>query len=135
MLVAIESQLETGGPVPERAALVTQPLAELCLSIPSWLWCQDGYNRVIARKAFASMLPAQVAWRRSKGAPAHFVTALYEANRGIIGPFLTDGLLASQGLIDRDAVLSALALTGPIKGHDHFRLLGLADVEAWARSL
>jgi asparagine synthase (glutamine-hydrolysing) len=90
---------------------------------------------VVARRAFAPVLPPAIAWRRSKGSPDHFVSALYEGNRQVLGELLGEGLLASHGLIDRDDVLAELSREGPIKGHEHARLLQIADVEAWARSL
>lgn len=136
LLITVENLLETTcGPVPERSPLIAQPLVELCLSIPSWFWCAGGYNRAIARQAFAPMLPPEIAWRRSKGAPDHFVAALYEANRTQLADFLADGLLASQGLLDRSAILAELSRTSPIRGHNHVRLLKIADTEAWARGL
>jgi asparagine synthase (glutamine-hydrolysing) len=136
MMAVVESLLETAdGDIPEWAPLMNQPLVELCLSIPSWFWFEDGHNRVIARRAFAKDLPREIIWRRSKGSPDGFVARLFEANRAGLRDLLCDGRLAGEGLIDRDAVHRALARPGPVKGHDHIRLLRIADVEAWVRGL
>lgn len=136
LMIAVENLLETAdGALAECAPLIAQPLVELCLSLPTWLWCRDGYNRVVAREAFASRLPREVVWRRTKGTPDGFVTRLYEANREGLAELLGNGLLADQGLLDREAVLAALSQAGPVKGHDHLRLLRIADVEAWVRWL
>eukprot|EP00456_Euglypha_rotunda_P074755 TRINITY_DN6868_c0_g1_i1.p2 TRINITY_DN6868_c0_g1~~TRINITY_DN6868_c0_g1_i1.p2 ORF type:complete len:108 (-),score=25.69 TRINITY_DN6868_c0_g1_i1:10-333(-) len=40
--------------------LLSQPVVELCLTLPTWAWQADGQNRVIARKAFADLLPSQI---------------------------------------------------------------------------
>lgn len=135
LLVAVENLLETSdGALPERAPLMAQPLVELCLSIPSWQWCRGGHNRAVARQAFAGMLPGEVTWRRSKGTPDSFVARVFEANREVLADFLGAGALAAQGLLERDAILAALARRGPVTGFEHMRLLRIADVEAWLRS-
>jgi asparagine synthase (glutamine-hydrolysing) len=135
LLIVVENLLETSnGPVPDFAPLMAQPLVELCLSIPSWHWFDNGHNRVVARRAFQDRLPAEIAWRRDKGSPDGFVAQLFEANRDKLTDLLVDGMLAEEGLIDRDAVQTALSLERPVKGHDYIRLLKIADVEAWARA-
>ncbi|MGK4422636.1 asparagine synthase-related protein, partial [Klebsiella pneumoniae] len=59
--------------LPTVSPLLSQPLVETCLGVPSWLWFEGGRNRVVARRAFAGDLPADVIWRRSKGTPDSFV--------------------------------------------------------------
>lgn len=136
LMIAVEGLLETAdGAIPEWAPLVAQPLVELCLSIPSWQWYEDGHNRAIARRAFCHRLPAEIAWRRDKGSPDGFVARLFEANRQILRELLLDGRLAGEGLLDRDALQRSFAREGPVKGHDHNRLLRIADVEAWVSLL
>lgn len=136
LLVGVENLLETAdGEIAERAPLMAQPLVEMCLSLPSWQWCSGGHNRVLAREAFSPLLPREVAWRRSKGTPDGFVAKLYETNRTGLAELLADGLLANRGLIDRDAVLAATSRSGPVTDRDHLRLLRIADVEAWLRSV
>lgn len=136
MIAVVEALLETSDMgLPERAPLMNQPLVELCLSIPSWLWFEHGHNRVVARRAFASDLPPEIVWRRSKGTPDGFVARVYEANRAELRTLLCDGKLAAEGLIDTDAISGLMSRPGPVKGHDHIRLLRIADVEAWIRGL
>lgn len=81
--------------------LISQPLLECCLQIPTYVLSHGGTDRTIARAAFRDILPPEIAQRSSKGA----VTGLfYEAvygNRQRIRPFLLDGLLAEEGLLDR----------------------------------
>src|SRR3546814_10234900 len=36
------------------APLLSQPVVELCLSIPGWQWVAGGSDRAVARQAFAS---------------------------------------------------------------------------------
>lgn len=135
LMIAVENLLETcAGPLPELAPLVAQPLVEHCLGIPSWQWVHAGHNRWAARLAFAGRLPEAILARRSKGTPDSFSAALYETRRLEISEFLMDGVLARQGIVDREALGRALADPSPVKGHDHLRILSIVDVEAWARA-
>ncbi|MCW3835024.1 asparagine synthase-related protein [Sphingomonas canadensis] len=137
LLLAMANHMEPLAPelgMPLLSPLMSQPLVELCLGIPSWWWCRGGNNRMVARRAFAGDLPVSVIARRGKGTPDAFAIALFEANRAQLRELLLDGLLARHGLIDAVAVEAALADQRPIAGHGYSRILQLADVEAWARS-
>lgn len=137
LLLAMANHREPLAPaiaLPLLSPLMAQPLVEHCLRIPSWWWFRGGNNRAVARAAFARDLPAATIARRSKGTPDSFAMRLFEANSSLLRSMLLDGLLAREGLIDREAVEHALTESGPIRGHGYARLLQLADVEAWARS-
>jgi asparagine synthase (glutamine-hydrolysing) len=136
IMAVVENLLETSdAQIPERSPLMAQPLVELCLSVPTWLWFDRGHNRALARQAFADRLPAEIVWRRSKGTPDGFVARLYETRRAELRALLCDGRLAGEGLLDTASIDRTLRRPGPVKGHDHIRLLRIADVEAWVRSL
>ncbi|WP_161601892.1 MULTISPECIES: asparagine synthetase B family protein [Sphingobium] len=124
----------SGGPIFMVSPLLSQPLVELCLAVPSWMWCAGGVNRALARAAFERDLPRQIIQRRSKGSPDSLLLAILELNRPALIKWLCDGLLASRNIIDVDSVRAQLARSGPTTGTDYIRLLDLADVEAWARS-
>ncbi|BBE35604.1 asparagine synthetase B family protein [Sphingosinicella microcystinivorans] len=135
LMIAVENLIETWpGPLPELAPLMAQPLIEHCLGIPSWEWVHAGHNRWAARQAFAERLPRMITARRSKGTPDSFSAALYETRRSMLSEFLLDGVLVREGILDRAALENTLRDTTPVKGHDHLRILALADVEAWARA-
>ena len=110
-------------------------MVEAAIDIPAWRWCAGGQNRVVARAAFADMLPAEIIERRSKGTPDGVAAAVFERHHRQIGAFLCEGLLASNAMIDREAIASACATDGPVRGYDYIRLLSLCDVEAWARGI
>lgn len=119
--------------LPTVAPLLGQPLVETCLRVPSWCWFEDGRNRAVARRAFASVLPDEIAGRRSKGSPDGFLGEICERHGAALRDMLLGGLLARQGIIDAAAVERALDAAGPMAPADFGRLLRLADVEAWAR--
>ncbi|EZP82438.1 Asparagine synthase [Novosphingobium resinovorum] len=114
--------------------LLSQPIVEACLTIPTWLWCKNGVNRAVARAAFKEMLPPQVISRTSKSGPDSFVHEIYRTYRARIRESLLDGLLAANDVLDRTAVEHALKLEPVELGETLYRLLDIADAEAWARS-
>ncbi|WP_439570802.1 asparagine synthase-related protein [Sphingomonas sp.] len=113
--------------------LLSQPIVEFCLAVPSWRWCEGGENRALARRAFADRLPTCVIERRSKGAFDGFCARLFDRNRGLVGELLLEGGLAGQGILDRAAVEAAIRNPAP-SGELVMRLLALVDAEAWLRS-
>jgi asparagine synthase (glutamine-hydrolysing) len=113
--------------------LLSQPLMETCLGTPTWLWVRGGRDRAVARAAFAGMLPEQILQRRGKGRLEAMFLRGYRAIRPQLEPFLLDGALAAQGIIDREAVRRFLALEQPAEG-GHIRMLEIVAAEQWLRS-
>lgn len=135
MIGAGQSYVETldpRSPSPIVAPLLSQPLVETCLRIPSWLWFGEGLNRYAARQAFASELPERVIFRHSKGTPDSFTAEIFETWRPQIRELLADGELARQGVIDRAAVLEVLDDPRPPRDSRFRRVLQFAEAEAWA---
>ncbi|MFP5433749.1 MAG: asparagine synthase-related protein, partial [Alphaproteobacteria bacterium] len=134
LIVAAQTWAEASdlhSPVRHASPLATQPVVEACLRVPSWWWFENGRNRVIARKAYAARLPAEIIERRSKGSPDGYIAALYTANRTTIRAMLLDGRLRAAGMLDVPALERALGESGPLRGTAYHRLMRLADVEAW----
>lgn len=123
-----------GTAVPRFSPLMSQPLVELCLSFPTWLWCRGGINRALARAAFADVLPSAVLRRTSKAGPDSFIRSLFAAKRERLRDMLVEGHLAEQGLIDRSAIAAAMATDVFSADAIAYRLLDLGEAEAWARS-
>lgn len=120
--------------VPRFSPLMSQPLLELCLRIPTWLWCKGGLNRSLARQAFAAELPNSILTRTVKAGPDSYIRALFARNREAIGEALIEGVLMREGLLDRSALERALAIDAWSDGSLVYRLLDLAEAEHWARS-
>jgi len=114
--------------------LLSQPLLELCLAVPSWLWCSGGVNRSLAREAFRDNLPVTILARRSKAGPESVLRAVFRRNRELIREMLLGGVLADRGIIDIKAVELALQVDEQADDPIINRLLDLAEAEAWARS-
>ena len=117
---------------PILSPLLSQPIVECCLAVPTWHWCDRGRNRAVARSAFAGRLPRIAIERRSKGSFDGFCARLVHVNRALIGEMLIDGRLAGQGIIDCKAIASALAHPSP-SAATVSRILTLVDVESWVQ--
>jgi asparagine synthase (glutamine-hydrolysing) len=90
------------GPYPERTMpLVSQPLVELCLRIPTYVLIKNGMDRATARRAFAPDLPPEIVKRRNKGRIDQHVRNLLDVNLDFVRDFLLNGRLVKEGLLDR----------------------------------
>lgn len=136
LALIMRAQLHCHGPTTRCkrfSPLMSQPLLELCLSLPTWLWCHGGINRALARKAFASELPAVLHRRTSKAGPDSFLRAIFDRNRGIFRELLTGGMLDQAGLLDMTAVDRALQTDRDRDDPVIYRVLDLVEAENWAR--
>ncbi|WP_129793874.1 asparagine synthase C-terminal domain-containing protein [Sphingosinicella sp. CPCC 101087] len=114
--------------------LLSQPVMETCLAIPSWMWRAGGVDRAVARQAFARDLPEVVVRRRTKGSPDSFAAQLLDHYRGRIRERLLDGRLIGQAMLDRAALEEALRGGVAQGGEARMRILELLAVEAWLDS-
>jgi len=88
---------------PEKVCpLVSQPLIEVALRIPTYVLISGGRDRAIARRAFADAVPAEIIRRRTKGNVDNHSRALLDKNLGFARDVLLDGLLVREGLLDRE---------------------------------
>ncbi|MGF7151540.1 asparagine synthase (glutamine-hydrolyzing) [Sphingomonas zeicaulis] len=113
--------------------LLSQPIVEACLAVPSWQACAGGRNRAHARAAFAGDLPRDIIGRRGKGGPDSFAVAILRTRLRDARAMLLDGLLARHGIVSRPALEAALTEQAIMRGDDYVRILLLLDTEAWAR--
>jgi asparagine synthase (glutamine-hydrolysing) len=120
------------GDAPETVnPLLSQPLVELCLRLPSWVLTHGGRGRALARRAFAADLPQEIATRRSKGGMEEHIKAVLLNNIDLARSMLLDGQLVRRGFLDRtrlEAALSGRPTTLPAHiGQLHVYL----GMEAW----
>ena len=118
---------------PIHSPLLSQPIVEFCLAVPTWRWCDGGRNRAVARDAFADRLPRLLLERRSKGSFDGLCAQLFHLRRRLIGDMLTDGILAKRNLIDAEGI--GRALENPFPPAETIgRVLAIVDAESWASS-
>jgi asparagine synthase (glutamine-hydrolysing) len=113
--------------------LLSQPIIEACLAIPTWHWISGGRNRSIARQAYGGILPQQLLNRRSKGGPNGFAYRLMNAHRQTLKDLLVGGLLSQNDIIDREAVAELFQGDMALSANNCFHLSFLVEAENWCR--
>lgn len=116
-----------------RLPLLSQPVIEACLRVPTWMWIQGGRNRSIARAAFSDRLPDLILNRRSKGGFVSFCGGVYERNKSAMLEFLAQGRLHESGLLDIDALIHFINTPLPSRDHSFMRIFDLCMIESWVR--
>jgi len=111
--------------------LASQPVVQLCLSIPTWEIIAGGRNRAIVRTAFSRLLPPAITQRTLKGGPDSFAIKVIEKNLNLVRERLFCGHLARKGYLDADALDACLHPGRVQRGGLYMRLLFLLDTEAW----
>jgi asparagine synthase (glutamine-hydrolysing) len=117
--------------IPTINPLAAQPVIEACLGVPTWLMCRGGHDRSVARAAFSSVLPAEIAWRRSKGGPDGFAIDLLRRSLPVVRERLLTGHLANAGILDLEMLDRSLSDASLSRDWDYPRLLSLLDTDAW----
>jgi asparagine synthase (glutamine-hydrolysing) len=114
--------------------LLSQPLIEACLRIPTYFMAFGGRDRAAERAAFASDLPRAIASRSTKGALDSYMQQLQRRNLPFIKSMMLDGLLVREGLLDRASVEASfnagLTSSRPLSELFVYHL----STEAWLRS-
>lgn len=117
---------------PHVAPLHSQPILELCLSIPTWMWIDGGRNRAVAREAFKRSLPPIITERIGKGGPGGFSLSIYRRHRKKLHEALRDGVLARAGILDLRLLDAPEDISW--RGTERVqRILALGAAERWAR--
>jgi asparagine synthase (glutamine-hydrolysing) len=114
--------------------LMSQPLIETCLRIPTWLWPTGGVNRALARAAFADRLPPGILQRTTKAGPDSFIRNAFRTHYRQLRELLVGGLLAENGVVDTAGIERAFVTSSEGDGDMIYRLLDLVEAENWSRS-
>ncbi len=124
-----------GGTELERTSvLMSQPLMELCLRIPSYVWISGGRDRAVARRAFADVLPPEIVRRTQKGAIDRHNRRLLDENAAFIREMLLDGLLVNAGLLDREKLALYMSPDTSSAGYEYNEVLRQhLCTEVWLR--
>jgi asparagine synthase (glutamine-hydrolysing) len=113
--------------------LLSQPLVELCLRIPTYILIRGGHDRALARRAFRDDLPREIVRRYVKGRADQYVRNILDANLPFVREFLLDGLLVKRGLLDRANLELYLSERSPADAQYNEILKEHLATEAWLR--
>lgn len=127
-------QAQPGATAPEIVApIYAQPMVEVALRIPADVLFANGQERGLARCAFRGAVPQPILSRIWKDRAGNFHEELIHRNRDWLREIFLDGVLVSEGLLDRGALERALA-PGLVKSEVFpGELLRHLDTEIWAR--
>jgi len=115
--------------------LMSQPLQELCLKLPTYVLTHGGRGRALARQAFADRLPPEIATRRSKGCTTDHVADVLQRSLNLARDLLLEGQLVRRGLLDRQRVEVALSGRPCADQTDVPETHSCIGVEAWLRQI
>lgn len=113
--------------------LLSQPVLEAALSIPTLDLTEGGRDRELARRAFADRLPDTIRMRRTKGSLARYFGEAILHGLPELKPFLLEGHLAQRGYIDREKLEAALTADVLIWKAVYGDVMLLTATEAWVR--
>jgi asparagine synthase (glutamine-hydrolysing) len=115
--------------------LISQPLMECSLRIPSYVLTSGGTDRGLARQAFSEKIPAAIAARTAKGGVDAYWNDLVITNLKFLRPFLLDGHLEAAGLLDRRKMSDLLTEEQLIRAAQPLpAVLSCMIAEGWLRT-
>jgi asparagine synthase (glutamine-hydrolysing) len=114
--------------------LMSQPVMELCLRLPTCLLSLGDVSRGLARKAFEDRIPDLVRLRMTKGEATRYFVDQLRANRSLLLDTLANGELVSHGIITQKDV-EAFLREDQFLTHPAGRMILIYyAIEAWLRS-
>jgi asparagine synthase (glutamine-hydrolysing) len=137
MLIATSTALHAPFSIPDSPAyvrpLVSQPLIEVALRIPGALTIRNGWNRAVARAAFATELSHEVRLRTDKANSGPWISKTIRRNAAWLREFLLGGVLAREHILDAKRVDEALSGRISRSNASLGRLFVYAYMEGWLR--
>ncbi len=116
------------------APLISQPLVEFALAIPSYMNVKHAQNRSIARTAFSDVLPRKILERgQGKGGPHLWVRDYLRKNEAKVHEFLLDGLVIARRLMEPSKIAAALSPNITRLAPMAEQLLDAIYIESWLR--
>lgn len=117
-----------------RHPLCAQPVIEACLSLPVSVLTTGVRDRGLARKAFKDRLPRLIVERRSKGDMSRVYGHMILNNLPVLRPFLLDGRLVQEGILDWKATETALTREQLAWQGRYAAIMMAVAFEAWVRT-
>jgi len=120
-------------PVDEHHPLLSQPLIELCLQIPTYQLLRGGRQRALARDAFSDRVPHDILQREDKGATTTYITDTIRRSEPFIREILMEGFLVRNRLLCRDELEPYIVYGQSIRIEHFWPLLACVAAELWVR--
>ncbi len=114
--------------------LISLPIIEQCLQIPTYLLAHHGRDRGLLREAFEGEVPARIVYRQSKSSTASYFAGILHKNIQFLREYLLDGALVRSGLLDRRGLEKKLSERELIIGNEPHAILNAARAEKWLQT-
>ena len=114
--------------------LISQPIIEACLSIPSYVLADGGRDRALLRKTFSADVPHEIIARTQKGGADAYFHNMLRNNLQYMRELLLDGQLVREQLLDRAKLERALTLERILRSGETVPILTAVRAEAWLQS-
>lgn len=114
--------------------LISQPIMECCMCIPTYVLTQGGVDRGLTRSAFSTEVPAEILARTSKGGTTSYHYNTIVSSASFLREFLLDGALVREGVIDKARLEAGLSDASLIRGHNLDAIIKTVLAEAWVES-
>lgn len=111
--------------------LISQPVIERCLQIPTYVLAHRGRSRGLVREAFEGDVPAKIIHRRSKGGTTSYFSRILVENAVFLRERLLDGALVNEGILDRRELEKLLSERNLIRGEELSSIMTGVRAEAW----
>jgi asparagine synthase (glutamine-hydrolysing) len=118
---------------PQHHPLLSQPLLEVCLQIPTYLLVRGGRERALARDAFARQVPLEITRRCDKGSIISHTMQMIRQGEDFVRELLLEGVLAGAQVIVRSHLEPYLVKRQPFREDHLLPLLACIAAEVWMR--
>lgn len=115
----------------ELQPLLSQPIMEECLRVPTYHLLYQGRSRGLARHAFADIIPAEILHREVKGQTTHHAIGLLDRSMPFLSEYILTGELARRDLLNRRTLEPIVTRKVPISASHILPLFACLAAEAW----
>ena len=111
--------------------LLSQPLIEYILSLPTYLFFNKDYDRILFRQAMNDWKPNPFVWRKTKGETSGVIQLGLRQHFSRVCELCLEGYLARKGLIKKDLLYNELLALSYGKPIEIWPLLNVLACEIW----
>jgi asparagine synthase (glutamine-hydrolysing) len=114
--------------------LLSLPFVEYILSLPTYIFFNETYDRIFFREAVNHKVPNPFVWRKTKGETTSVMIEGLRQNFEYVRGLCLEGYFAQKGLIEQDELYQALLDFRHSKPTDTRNLMNLIVAEIWFKN-
>jgi asparagine synthase (glutamine-hydrolysing) len=114
--------------------LLTQPIIEMVLSIPTYELYDQGFDRYIFRDIVSKFFKTDHVWRKDKGEVTGVYQLAHKAYKEQIHDLCLEGYFASNKMIEKDILRDSIGSINAGHADDHWPVIYLISLELFIKS-